>query len=90
MPYNARKRKNQRAMNTARAVERLFGNRKHRPCSYCGRKLSAADATFDHVKPLSQGGYDKTKNGAIACEQCNQAKGSMTVDEFKRRMKGML
>lgn len=84
MAYNARKAKNRRTMSTSGAVNRLFGNRKHRPCAYCGKRLTRAMATFDHVKALSQGGYDKTKNGAIACGQCNSRKGSMSADEFRK------
>jgi 5-methylcytosine-specific restriction endonuclease McrA len=82
MAYNARKKKNIRAMSTTSAVRRLFGNRKRRPCAYCGKALTASEATFDHVKALSQGGYDKTKNGAIACGPCNRRKGSMSREAF--------
>jgi 5-methylcytosine-specific restriction endonuclease McrA len=76
-------RDQRRTMRTGPALDRLFGNRKHRPCAYCGKRLSRQTATFDHVKPLSGGGYDKTKNGAIACRQCNGAKGSKSVEQFK-------
>lgn len=84
MAYNARKKKNRRAMKTSGALGRLFGNRKRRPCKYCGKALTIDQATFDHVKALSQGGYDKTRNGAIACASCNSRKGSMSVDAFMK------
>jgi 5-methylcytosine-specific restriction endonuclease McrA len=87
MAYNARKKKNIRSMSTTSAIHRLFGNRKRRPCAYCGAKLTAAEATFDHVKALSQGGYDKTRNGAIACHKCNRAKGSKSVEQFLNERK---
>jgi 5-methylcytosine-specific restriction endonuclease McrA len=86
MAYNARKKKNVRSMSTGGAVKRLFGNRKRRPCAYCGAMLTAAEATFDHVKALSQGGYDKTRNGAIACGPCNRRKGAMSREQFLNAM----
>lgn len=88
MTYNAKKKRNRRGMNTSGAVKRLFGNRKRRPCAYCGRVLTAEAATFDHVRPLSAGGYDKTKNGAISCRDCNSRKGSMSVEQFKQKLAG--
>lgn len=84
MSYNARKKRNRRTMDTQAALRRLFGNRKHRPCAYCGKTLDLRAATFDHKQALSQGGYDKTSNGAIACHQCNQAKGSLSADAFAK------
>lgn len=82
MAYNARKKKNVRGMKTRGALKRLFDGRKHRPCVYCGKRLSLETASFDHVKALSQGGYDKTRNGAISCRPCNQRKGSMSREQF--------
>lgn len=86
MGYNAKKARNRRTLKTGAAKRRLFGGRKHRPCAYCGARLSIESATFDHVKALSQGGYDKTKNGVLACRSCNSAKGSMTADAFRKHM----
>jgi len=82
MTYNARKAKNRRTMSTKGALKRLFNGRKHRKCAYCGKNLSIESASFDHVKPLSRGGYDKTRNGAIACRPCNSRKGSMSREQF--------
>lgn len=75
-------RRPRRTLDTSKALERLFGNRKHKPCAYCGKRLTLQTATFDHVKAFSQGGYDKTKNGAIACRPCNRRKGAMTREQF--------
>jgi hypothetical protein len=52
------------------------------PCAYCAQPLSLAAATFDHIIPLSKGGYNKATNGAIACAPCNSEKGSMSVEEY--------
>jgi 5-methylcytosine-specific restriction endonuclease McrA len=85
--YNARK-KNVRSMKTSGALKRLFGSRKHRPCAYCGKTLSLGSASCDHVVALSQGGYDKTSNGAVSCRSCNSRKGSMSADAFRKLLAG--
>ncbi len=67
----------------------LFAGRKHRPCVYCGKALTLQSASFDHVKPLSAGGYDRAKNGEVTCKQCNNAKGSMSKGEYMAKVKGL-
>lgn len=54
----------------------LFGTRTHRPCHYCGIKLTAETATVDHVIALSKGGYDRIGNCVLACRDCNVKKGA--------------
>ena len=51
------------------------GNR----CVYCG---STENLTIDHVRPLSKGGETNADNCVAACLRCNQAKGSLDLDEF--------
>jgi len=46
------------------------------PCSYCGRKLTFAQATLDHVFPQSLGGKSVQANLVLACETCNKRKSS--------------
>ena len=65
----------------------MFGDRSRKPCAYCGIKLTIENATFDHVRPLSNGGYDKRKNGVIACKSCNRRKGSMSAEKFRELLK---
>jgi 5-methylcytosine-specific restriction endonuclease McrA len=48
-------------------------------CVYCG---STTDLTIDHVRPRSKGGETTAANCVTACRRCNQAKGSLSVDEF--------
>lgn len=50
-------------------------------CQYCGKKLSAADLTLDHVIPSSRGGKSVWENVVAACEPCNHRKGDRTPDE---------
>lgn len=49
-------------------------------CVYCGK--SKVPLTKDHVIPRAQGGSDRVNNLTLACLPCNQAKGSMAVNEF--------
>ncbi len=59
-------------------------------CSYCGGGVTIGFtagfrlATIDHKIPVSRGGTHKRYNLACACKSCNEAKGSMTVEEFLR------
>ena len=48
-------------------------------CSYCG---SPDNLTIDHVVPQCKGGPTDAENCVTACLACNQAKGSLSLDEF--------
>lgn len=76
-----------RRKSTSRWKDKLFGKRNTRPCYYCGKKLSRATATFDHVRPLSKGGYDKLKNGVLACARCNTLKSDTEAGTFIEKMR---
>jgi 5-methylcytosine-specific restriction endonuclease McrA len=60
-----------------------------RKCSYCGRKLCAVETTaraavtYDHVRSKFLGGNNARENMLPACRNCNQLKGSLTLDQFK-------
>ncbi|MFC9249072.1 RNA-guided endonuclease IscB [Streptomyces sp. NPDC057136] len=51
-----------------------------RTCAYCG--ASGVPLNIDHIQPRSRGGTDRISNLTLACVSCNQAKGSMPVEEF--------
>lgn len=56
-----------------------YGNK----CYYCDVAFkSIKEITFDHLVPLSRGGYDEIDNYRLAHLSCNQLKGNMTEDEF--------
>lgn len=74
-------------------------------CFYCSVMLQVAVvkkgraapmnlATIDHKRPTSRGGTWSNDNIVLACWRCNNAKGSMTHDEYvasgrwKRRERG--
>lgn len=71
----------------ARLRRGLFGGKDHAKCEYCGCRLTKKTATFDHVRPKSSGGYDKQKNGTLACRRCNLLKGSMAKGTFLQAMR---
>ena len=45
------------------------------PCWVCGQPVLAADATLEHIKPLSGGGNSHLENLAISHALCNQRRG---------------
>ena len=49
-------------------------------CVYCG--ITDVPLELDHVKPKSRGGSDRVNNLVVSCVDCNQEKGSQTVEEF--------
>jgi 5-methylcytosine-specific restriction endonuclease McrA len=56
-------------------------------CAYCACAMTleagyTTTATVDHVLARSQGGLDQIENIVAACSRCNNAKGSMLVEEF--------
>ena len=56
------------------------------PCTYCSKELSVDDDfTLDHTVPRGELSYDQIKSEeflVLACRDCNQAKGTMSVKEF--------
>jgi 5-methylcytosine-specific restriction endonuclease McrA len=51
-----------------------------RRCAYCGK--TNVPLQLEHIVPCSRGGSDRVSNLTLACEPCNQRKGSQTAAEF--------
>ena len=51
-----------------------------RKCAYCG--VENVPLQIEHIKPKSQGGSNRFSNLTLACQCCNQAKGSKPIEEF--------
>lgn len=51
-----------------------------RKCVYCGTKDKPLEV--EHIIPKSRGGSNRVSNLTLACNGCNQRKGSQTADEF--------
>lgn len=50
-------------------------------CQYTGKKVSATEATIDHVFPQSRGGRTTWENCVIACVEANRKKADRTPSE---------
>jgi 5-methylcytosine-specific restriction endonuclease McrA len=48
-------------------------------CQYCGKRVSMATGTRDHVIPRAKGGQDVITNVVAACVTCNQKKADRTL-----------
>jgi len=53
-----------------------------RRCALTGRELIPADASLDHIIPISRGGPDCIENAQIVHKDVNRAKGVMLNAEF--------
>ena len=53
----------------------------------CPRKLTRAEATYDHVIPRSQGGKTTWDNVVICCVPCNQMKGGRTPEQARMHLR---
>jgi 5-methylcytosine-specific restriction endonuclease McrA len=51
-----------------------------RKCAYCGKM--DIPLQIEHLIPKSRGGSNRISNLALACEKCNQKKGTRTATEF--------
>ncbi len=63
--------------NTRAAMMQEYGAR----CCYCGKSVVGKKWHLDHIEPKKTGEINRWDNLAIACEKCNQRKGSRTPTE---------
>jgi 5-methylcytosine-specific restriction endonuclease McrA len=61
-------------------------SRDNHTCQYCGRTLSSAELTLDHVLPRCRGGKNTWENVVAACKPCNHRKGDRTPTEARMRL----
>lgn len=52
----------------------------NRKCAYCGAENVPLEV--EHIQPRSKGGSDRVSNLALACNPCNQSKGSQDIGDF--------
>ena len=53
-------------------------------CWYCGADLAEGAMTIDHVVPKSAGGRSTRGNLVPSCATCNQEKGTLSLEAFRR------
>ena len=68
-----------KSSDARRMWRNLIKLRDNNRCAYCG---STEDLTIDHIRPRCRGGETNASNCVTACLSCNQAKGSLSVNEF--------
>ena len=51
-------------------------------CWYCGKEMSPAELTKDHVFPRAKGGEDCLDNIIMVCKSCNSSKGKLDLFEW--------
>lgn len=66
---------------TRKQIMDLLERQKYR-CALTGWELTPQTASIDHVQPLGRGGDHHIDNAQIVEWRINQAKGSMTNEEF--------
>ncbi len=52
----------------------------HRKCAYCGTENVPLE--IEHIIPKIRGGSNRVSNLTLACNTCNQTKGTLTAEEF--------
>ena len=52
----------------------------HRTCAYCGKK--DVPLQIEHIVPRATGGGNRVSNLTLACQPCNQKKGSQPIEAF--------
>lgn len=64
-------------------IYNMFGGR----CAYCGCEIDWEELEVDHIVPYVKGG--RTYNNLFpACSICNNTKGTMSVEEFRKYIMG--
>lgn len=54
-----------------------------RQCAYCGAK--AIPLQVEHIKARANGGTNRISNLTLACEKCNQKKGTQDIEQFLKK-----
>ncbi len=57
-------------------------------CAYCGKQ--AIPLQIEHIVPKAKGGSNRVSNLCIACEKCNQDKGTQNIAAFLNKKPDLL
>jgi 5-methylcytosine-specific restriction endonuclease McrA len=61
-------------------VREYLLNKWNRQCTYC--EVKDVPLQVEHVKPKANGGTNRVSNLCLACEKCNQKKGTLGIKVF--------
>ena len=59
-----------------------------RKCTYCAQQNIPLQ--IEHIVPKVKGGSDRVSNLCLACEKCNQKKGSQSIEKFLAKKPSLL
>jgi 5-methylcytosine-specific restriction endonuclease McrA len=59
-----------------------------RKCAYCGK--TDIPLQIEHVVPKASGGTNRISNLTLACDSCNQKKGSLSIETFLKNKPALL
>ncbi len=59
-----------------------------RKCAYCGKENIPLQ--IEHIIPRSRGGSNRISNLCLACEKCNLAKGTKSIEDFLKKKPELL
>lgn len=68
---------------TSAFLDMLWAKQEGR-CAYCLCAIDDDSLVLEHMNPLSRGGRTSEENICFACVTCNERKGAMPFDEWKR------
>lgn len=61
-------------------VREYLLNKWERKCAYCGAENVALQV--EHIKPKAKGGTNRISNLCLACQKCNEKKGTQDIEKF--------
>jgi len=61
-------------------VREYLLNKWNRKCAYCS--VENIPLQIEHIQPKAQGGSNRISNLCLACEKCNQKKGTQDIQRF--------
>lgn len=61
-------------------VREYLLNKWERKCAYCS--IENVPLQIEHIRPRAKGGTDRISNLCLACEKCNQKKGTQDIEVF--------
>jgi HNH endonuclease len=61
-------------------VREYLLNKWGRKCTYCG--VENVQLQVEHIHPKAKGGSNRISNLCLACEECNQKKGTQDIKDF--------
>ena len=67
-----------------------FNRQNNGICNYCGHRYQYDQLEMEHMIPKELGGPDNRRNMQLACQTCNQKKGTSTDIEFRELNKRLI